>query len=187
MKKWLLAAILIVLALVGYVAAGPYITYTAIRDAVESKDTAKLSRQVDFPQLRTNLKLQLDDYMVRRAGPDMQSSLLGVFAVRVASGVAGAAVDTMITPAGLAAILEGRAVVHRVAGDTGPDPYRPARPADPLRDPSYRFESLSRFSATVPGEDGEDITLVLTRQGLRWKLSDIRLSEPARDALMRRP
>lgn len=186
MKKWMLAAILILLALGGYVVAGPYIAYTAIRDAVETKDTAKLSRNVDFPQLRTNLKLQLDDYMVRRAGPDVQSSLFGVFAVRVASGVAGAAVDTMVTPAGLAAILEGRAVVHRVAGDTGPDPYRPARPANPLRDPSYRFESPSRFSASIPGDDGQDIELVLTRHGLRWKLSDIRLSEPARDALLRR-
>lgn len=186
MKKWLLAVTLVVLALGGYVAAGPYITYTAIRDAVETKDTAKLSRHVDFPLLRANLKVQLDDYMVRRAGADIQSSLLGAFAVRVASGVAGAAVDAMVTPAGLAAVLEGRTVVHRVAGDTGSDPYRPAPPANPLRDPSYRFESLSRFSATIPGDDGEDIDLVLTRQGMRWKLTDIRLSGPARDALLRR-
>ncbi len=185
MKKWLLATILVLLALGGYVAAGPYIAYTAIRNAVESKDTAKLSRNVDFPLLRANLKLQLDDYMVRRAGADVQSSVFGVFAVRVASGLAGAAVDTMITPAGLAAILEGRAVVHRVAGDTGSDPYRPAPPTNPLRDPSYRFESLSRFSATIPGDDGEDFDLVLSRHGMRWKLTDIRLSEPARDALLR--
>lgn len=185
MKKWLLATILILLALGGYIAAGPYLAYSAIRDAVETRDTAKLSRHVDFPQLRANLKLQLDDYLVRRAGADVQSSVFGAFAVRVASGLAGAAVDTMITPAGLAAILEGRAVVHQVAGDTGSDPYRPAPPANPLRDPSYRFESPSRFSATIPGDDGEDIDLVLTRHGLRWKLSDIRLSETARDALLR--
>ncbi len=185
MKKWMLAAILILLALGGYVVAGPYMAYAGIRDAVETKNTAKLSRHVDFPQLRANLKIQLDDYMVRRAGADAQASLLGAFAVRVASGLAGAAVDTMITPAGLSAILEGRSVVHRVAGDTGSDAFRPAPPVNPLRDPSYRFESTSRFSATIPGDDGEDVDLVLTRNGLRWKLTNIRLSEPARDALLR--
>src|SRR5690606_15860779 len=115
MKKWLWAAILILLALGGYIAAGPYLAYTAIRDAVETSDTAKLSRHVDFPQLRTNLKIQLDDYLIRRAGADMQSSPFGAFAVRLASGLAGAAVDTMVTPAGLSALLESRAVVHRVA------------------------------------------------------------------------
>lgn len=184
MKKWLLAAVLIVLALGGYIAAGPYLAYTAIRDAVETSDTAKLSRHVDFPQLRTNLKIQLDDYMIRRVGADVQSSPFGTFAVRMASGLAGAAVDTMVTPAGLSALLESRAVVHRVAGDTGTNTYQPAPPANPLRDPSYRFESTSRFSATVPGNEGQDIELVLTRHGLRWKLTDIRLSETAQDALL---
>ena len=48
-------------------------------------------------------------------------------------------------------------------------------PPDPLRDASYRFESPSRFTATVRNADGDPVVFVLTRDGLRWKLTDIQL------------
>ncbi|HUH90557.1 MAG TPA: DUF2939 domain-containing protein [Lysobacter sp.] len=175
MKKLLTLCVLLAALLAGYLVAGPYIAYSAMRDAVETRDMAKLQKHVDFPVLRGNLKLQIDDYVLRRAGPDAQSSLLGAFAVRVASGMAGGVVDAMVTPAGLAALLEGRTTWHRIGGDTGDDPYTPTPPANPLREPSYRFQSPSRFTATVHGEDGEPVQFVLTRDGLRWKLTDIRL------------
>ena len=47
--------------------------------------------------------------------------------------------------------------------------------ADPLADARYRFESTTRFTATVTDRSGEPLVFVLSRQGLRWKLSDIRL------------
>ncbi|MGY1424869.1 DUF2939 domain-containing protein [Lysobacter sp. A289] len=175
MRKLLVLAGLLAIVLLGYVAAGPYLAYSAIRDAVETKNMAKLDKHVDFPVLRENLKLQIDDYVVRRAGPDLQSSLLGAVATRMASGMAGVAVDTMVSPAGLAALLEGRSTWHRIVGDTGDNAFTPEPPANPLREPSYRFQSPSRFTATVHSDGGEPIRFVLTRDGLRWKLTDIRL------------
>lgn len=183
MKKLIALVSLVVVLLLGYVAAGPYLAYNAIREAVETKNLAKLDKHVDFPVLRGNLKLQIDDYVIRQTGPDLQSGLLGAFAVRVASGVAGAAVDTMVTPAGLAALLEGRTTWHRVAGDTGDNPYTPTAPANPLDEPSYGFQSTSRFTATIHTDDGEPIRFVLTRDGLNWKLTDIRLPLDAVEAV----
>ena len=58
------------LLLCGYVAVGPYLTVRAIRIAVKEQDAAALSRQVDFPALRASLKAQLDDRLLRKAGPD---------------------------------------------------------------------------------------------------------------------
>ena len=49
--------------------------------------------------------------------------------------------------------------------------------ADPLRDAEHRYESPSRFTATVIDEDGDPLVFVLTRDGITWKLSDIRLPE----------
>src|SRR5690606_41566308 len=65
-----------------------------------------------------NLKAQLDDQLVRRAGSDLQSSLFGAVALGVAGRLTGAAVDVMVTPAGIAALLQGHGVWKRATGDT---------------------------------------------------------------------
>lgn len=176
MKKWVALPVLAAVLLLGYVVAGPFMAYNGIREAVEAQDTAALADHVDFPVLRSNLKVQIDDYVVRRAGADAQASLFGAIAVRIASGVAGGVVDTMVTPAGIGALLQGRSVWHRASGGGVSDnTYDHTAPADPLREPDYGFESLSRFTATVHDDAGRPITFVLTRDGLQWKLTDIRL------------
>jgi hypothetical protein len=188
MKKIVALLLVVLLALAGWIAAGPFLTVNAIRDAVAAKDAAALSREVDFPAVRASLKAQLNDHMVRKAGPRMQSGLLGAFALRVGGIAVDAAVDTMVTPMGLAAVMEGRKVWDTV--DEGV--ARPAAPpasgttAEPreraLEKPEYRIESPSRVTATIVDEEGRPLTFVLTRQGLDWRLTDLRLplaDEPA--------
>lgn len=176
MKKWLVVIVAVLALAAGWIAAGPFLTIHAIRGAVQEQDTARLSEHVDFPALRANLKLQIDNYVVRRAGPDMQASLLGAIALRLASGATGGIVDVMATPAGLAAVMEGRNFWHRLDGQrTTDDIYTPAPPRDPLEGARYRFESPSRFTATVSNADGEPVVFVLTRSGFTWKVSDVRL------------
>lgn len=174
MRKWWIGAALLLALLLGCVAAGPFLTVNAIRDAVQAQDMRKLSRHVDFPALRGSLKLQLDDYLVRRAGPDLQSSAFGAIALRIASGMASGTVEAMVTPAGLAAIMGGRNMWQR-AGGGNERIDRGAPAADPLQDAKYRFESPSRFTATVVDDSGQPVVFVLTRSGLAWKLSDVRL------------
>lgn len=171
-----LLAVAVVL-LVGYIAAGPFLVVKAIRDAIKAQDTAALAEHVDFPALRGSLKAQLDDYVVRKAGADIQSNVFGAIALHIASGVTGGTVDAMITPAGLGAILEGRNLWHRASGGgiSDTDSYASQAPPDPLEGARYGFESTSRFTATVTNDDGEPVTFVLARDGLRWKLNDIRL------------
>lgn len=174
MKKWLVLLAVLLLLLVGYIAAGPYLTINAIRDAVQSQNSAMLSRQVDFPALRSSLKLQVDNYLVTRAGPDVQSNLFGAIGLRIASGVATGTVDAMVTPAGLAALMGGRTLWNRISVEQArARTYVP--PSDPLQDATYGFQSPSRFTATVIDDAGRPVVFVLTRNGLVWKLSDIRL------------
>lgn len=176
-RIWIVAAIVAASLLLAYVAAGPYLAVNAIREAVKAEDTRALSRQVDFPALRASLKAQLGDRLVREAGVDVQSNPFGAIGLRLANGLLGGVVDAMVTPVGLAAIMEGRRTWRRVQ-DFGALPEAPppdAGETEPLHDARYRYESLSRFTATVQDESGRPIVFVLTRRGLRWKLSDIRL------------
>ena len=175
-KLWWIAPLLVVLALAAYVVAGPYLAIRGISQAIEQRDTAALERHVDFPRLRANLKAQLDDYVVRRVGVDTQSSLLGGLALQIAGGLTGAGVDTLVTPLGIGALLQGQQLWKRASGETvDGDTWSPPMPARPLQHAREHFESTSRFTATVQTDAGQPIVFVLDRQGLRWRLTDIRL------------
>ena len=208
MKKILIILTLMASALLAYVAAGPYLTLQAMGRAIEARDSSALARHVDFPALQASLRAQVEDAIARRIGPSRQDSLLEGLGLQVANALAGGSVQALATPAGLAALMQGREVWDRLGELSGADaPSTPPmtdrdvdindRPigdgnvdddrartstsasaknsTDPLANAEHRFESTSRFVAVVKDSKGRPITLVLTRHGLTWKLSDIRL------------
>jgi len=182
MKKWIWIAAAALAALLAYVATGPYRTVDAIREAVKAEDPRALAKQVDFPALRSSLKAQLSDRLLREAGPEAQASPFSALGLALANGLVGGMVDAMVTPVGLAAIMEGRRTWRRIDGFGALPPSPSSAPADadaesrePLHDAVYHYESPSRFTATVRDESGRPVVFVLTRDGLDWNLSDIRL------------
>ena len=175
MKKWIALIVVVLLALGAYVIAGPYLAINGIRTALAEQDTGKLERHVDFPALRVSIKAQMQDKLARRTG-DMQSNLAGAFALSIANNFVGSGVDAVVTPLGIGALLQGRSLWKRSLGETmDGDAYGKAIPMDPLKQAVRRYESPSRFTATVLDEDGKPMVFVFTRRGLRWKLADIRL------------
>lgn len=96
----------------------------------------------------------------------------------MAGGATGVAVDTLATPLGIGALLQGHVLWQRAGGRTvGGDTWAPTEPARPLQGARLRYESPSRFTGTVDHGDGRRTVFVLQRQGLRWRLVDIRLPE----------
>jgi hypothetical protein len=176
--RWIVTlAVLAALALLAWVAAGPWLAVRGIERAIAERDTGALERHVDFPRLRVNLKAQLDDRLVRTAGEDVASNLFGAFALSLAGRATGVAVDTMATPLGIGALLQGHVLWQRAGGRTvGGDTWAATEPARPLQQARLRYESTSRFTGTVEHANGTTV-FVLERQGLRWRLVDIRLPE----------
>lgn len=176
MKKWIALVLVVLIAVGAYVAAGPYLAINGIRTALAEQDTGKLETHVDFPALRVSIKAQMEDALARRAGSDLGSNLFGAFALSVASNVLGTGVDTMVTPVGIGALLQGRSMWKQALGQTvDGDAYGKPLPADPLKTATHKYESLSRFTATVHDEDGDPVVFVFKRKGLTWKLADVRL------------
>ncbi len=176
LKRALIAAGVLALLLLAYVGAGPYLAINGIRKAMAEQDASALERHVDFPALRVNMKAHLEDYIVREGGGLAESGgLLGAIGLQIASGLGGTAVDAMVTPLGIGALLQGHAMWKRSTGQTvDGDTYGKPQPMDPLKDAKGRFESTSRFTATTTGIDGDPVVAVFQRQGLRWRLTDIR-------------
>ena len=182
MKKWIALVVVLVALLVAYAAAGPYMTIRAIRHAVVAQDAGELAEQVDFPALRASLKAQMVDALIRQAGPDAQSNPFGAIAMTMATGVVNGLVDGMVNPAGLSAVMQGKRLwknsqesFQRPPLDANGEPLPQARERLPLEDATMRYESTSRFTATIRDEQGHPIVFVLRRSGLRWRLADIRL------------
>jgi hypothetical protein len=174
MKKLTSIVAVLLLALAAWLAAGPWLTIRAMRMAIEADDAAALAAQVDFPAVRASLKRQFADRIVRAAGPDAQASVLGAIALRAATGAGSMAVDALVNPLGLTALVQGRSAWRAAVGDVAPpDPARPA--PRPFEGADCRYDSLARFSATLPDDDGRPVVFVLGREGLRWKLVDVRL------------
>ena len=176
MKKWIALVLVLLLALGSYVAAGPYMAINGIRAALAEQDTGKLERHVDFPALRVSIRAQVEDSLARRAGSDMQSNIFGAIALSIASNVVGTGVDTMVTPLGIGALLQGRSMWKQSIGETvDGDTYGKPVPADPLKTATHHYESPSRFTATIQNEAGQPVVFVFKRKGLSWKLADVRL------------
>lgn len=173
----LLAALAIVLALaLAWLAAGPWLAVRGIAHALETRDSAALARHVDFPRLQASLRAQVQDRLVRAAGTGAASHPLGAMALAAASGVAAAGVDLAATPEGVAALLQGHVLWQRVRGrHAGADAGWEVEPARPLEDARLRYVSPSRATLTVEHAPGQASTWVLQRQGLRWRLVDVRL------------
>ena len=178
LRRIVIAIAVLLVLLLAWVAAGPWLAIRGIEKAIETRDTAALERHVDFPRLRINLKAQLDDRLVRLAGDKIPANLLGAFAVAMAGNATGMAVETVATPLGIGALLQGHVLWQRASGDTrGEGLNAQTEPARPLHTARHRYHSLSRFSATVEHPDGSRTEFLLERQGLRWRLVDIRLPE----------
>lgn len=177
MKKLVTLGLLVILLLLGAWAAGPFWAVHNIRNAIQAQDTAALSEHIDFPALRVSFKQQLDDQLARRAGTDAQSSVLGAIALQMAGGLTEGIVDLLATPAGLGALIEGRAMMHRVTGGgvDPDDPYVHSPPGDPLEGAKYAFESPSRFTITLHPQAESPLVVVMTRTGLRWRVTEVRL------------
>ncbi|CAA9307126.1 MAG: hypothetical protein AVDCRST_MAG71-450 [uncultured Lysobacter sp.] len=177
MKKWIALLVIGALAFAAYIAAGPILALNSIRDAIQREDTAAIARHVDFPAVRVNLRAQIDDYLARRAGPDGQADVFGALAVRLAGAAAGSVADVLATPAGIGVVLEGRGLIHRITGEgvSAIDTYRHQPPTDLLERATYRYESHDRFAVTVPNRDGAPVVFVLTRNGLQWKITEVRM------------
>ena len=175
MKKILALVLVAALALCGYVAAGPFLVMRSVSAAVQRGDMRALERDVDFPRVRAGIRAQLEDHLARRLPAGGADGVLAALGREAAAGIAGGAVDLLATPAGIGAVLQGRNVVRRAMGLPPDAATAPDTGFDPLRDAEWRYESPSRFTATVRNADGAPVVFVFTRDGLRWRITDVRL------------
>lgn len=169
MKKVLWVAGIILALIIGYVAAGPYLTVSSIKTGIVEKDSDKLSENIEFPTLRNNLKEQFNAAMLKNAATELKDNPFAALAAGLATKMVDGIVDSFVTPSGLAAIMEG----EKPSKNGNVESTTPTKKDDLFKDARFSYDSTSKFSIWVPNDEGKEIRFVLQREGLSWKLVNI--------------
>ncbi|MGB6065602.1 MAG: DUF2939 domain-containing protein [Desulfomonilaceae bacterium] len=154
----------------------PYITIYQIKKATEQNNAAKLAEYIDFKSVRQDLKEQIKTFLASRMGILQKNNpviqLLGAdLAERLEDKMVDKVIDSVVTPKGLDELMRGKIILGQIVGGDkkleGPQPS----------DVSLHYESWSKFVADIKNQSdpSKKIKLILTRRGLEWKLTGIKL------------
>tara|TARA_B100000749_G_C18393977_1_gene451587 strand:+ start:61 stop:819 length:759 start_codon:yes stop_codon:yes gene_type:complete len=178
----------------GYVAASPFLVVHSIQSAVERRDADALSSHVDYPAFRQNMKDQVNARIMADVATELEGNAFAAFGAAIASKLVDSVVDAVVTPAGIARMMQGEKPTTAVikAGGSGgempstegpqgsglpPEPPQPAK--KPFEDASMGYQSLNRFAVTFTDDSGEEVSFIFYRHGLAdWLLTDMTLPLP---------
>jgi hypothetical protein len=162
--------------LAAWIAAGPFMTLHAIERAADRNDSGLLARNVDFEELRRNLKPQVRPLVDERLDRESEKRPWAALGKRYSGQIADGAVDALITPNGMARLLHREGHKKKKGKNRKNDG---GNSRNEVREPAqkeWHFNSPSEFVLDVE-KDGKTTSLVLSREGLVWKLTNIVLPQ----------
>jgi hypothetical protein len=170
MKPRLIIAGGVMLAIfVGYYFLSPFVLLRSLTEAARTGDQDALAADIDFPEVKDDLKGQLGDVIARRAMGTRQHrhSSLEDFALALSPAMGSQVIDAAITPGNVAVILRRPA---KVSGDSAAH--------SSLWRGHFTWTDFNHLEARYANRNRSDeaLTIVLERQGIfGWKVVALRL------------
>jgi hypothetical protein len=154
----------------GLIYASPYITLYQMYQALKRNDVQGVSGYVNFPALRESVKTNLET-VVSNQVTQQENPILGLIGSAFSGIILDPIIDQVVTPEGVAALLEGQRL--QLNGDRQPQFSEKAASVEVQ--PYY--ESLNQFVVSVKPkvENTVPVDLILSRDGLGWKVTGVRL------------
>lgn len=155
-KPWLLVLIALVVLGLAYFWFSPYLALNGLERATTNKNTSAISRYIDLPKVRENLKSDFNRVLVQEVEKDTTG--FGVLALAFVGPMIEAIVDAYLTPEGLASI------------GTGEDPTKATGTQNLVH---WRIKRRGFSEVLVYHKDNPNEGLIMERQGLGWKVTRI--------------
>lgn len=176
LKKITIAAAVAVIGVAVTAYASPYYALHQIKTALAERDADALATHVDFPALRASVKAQLEASMARSIEATAGSgNPLAALGQSIASAMLGKMVDTMVSPAGVVALVNKSAVSPQAGADARAD--APADGAQKKAGYSASYAGVNTFVVRAKDGNAQEGALVLQRHGVwGWKLSSIEIA-----------
>lgn len=158
---------ILIMALVAWVAYGPIRTVGSIRQAIYEGDTSQLSRDIDFPRLRVNIKARLSKAIEEELrAADISDEELGgtkIAGLEMLGGaIVGFVIETMISPEAFFKATQGAREIAE---------QRQQVEESLEKDRGLSFRGVSEAHISYGDEEGT-LVLIFERRGLNWVLVD---------------
>ena len=186
---------LVVVLILGYAGASPYITAYRMKNAADSQDKDTLVKLIDFPALQGSLREQMKVVLDKEMAKDeIKNSQFAAYGNTFGGIMVAEIVDAYVTPDNITELVRGDVsmtdlpVAELMKGEKSISEIMDQKKAASASsagseassnlssDASMSYESLSEFSITTVDSDSDRETkFILSRRGIGWKLTGVRL------------
>ena len=172
---------------IGYWYWSPYYAADQIKNAIESGDTARMSKFIDFPKVRLNIQRQINnqiDLKLRefQSQPVTTKNQIDLYSFQLVDRL----VRDLVTEEGIAAIISGKNKLTRNSSLNPNDGFKnvhlQAKVADKGMlgvDVEKKYgDSVNRFYVTLSGKNRPDdkVLITLSREGFFfWRVTNVLL------------
>lgn len=172
---------------IGYWYWSPYYAADQIKNAIESGDTARMSKFIDFPKVRLNIQRQINnqiDLKLRefQSQPVTTKNQIDLYSFQLVDRL----VRDLVTEEGIAALISGKNKLTRNSSLNPNDGFKnvhlQAKVADKGMlgvDVEKKYgDSVNRFCVTLSGKNRPDdkVLITLSREGFFfWRVTNVLL------------
>ncbi|WP_417568908.1 DUF2939 domain-containing protein [Parasutterella excrementihominis] len=172
---------------IGYWYWSPYYAADQIKNAIESGDTARMSKFIDFPKVRLNIQRQINnqiDLKLRefQSQPVTTKNQIDLYSFQLVDRL----VRDLVTEEGIAALISGNNKLTRNSSLNPNDGFKnvhlQAKVADKGMlgvDVEKKYgDSVNRFYVTLSGKNRPDdkVLITLSREGFFfWRVTNVLL------------
>ena len=171
MKKILISLLLFFVLVSTFLGLGPFLTLYSIKESIEEKDSSKLSQNIYFPELRSNLKNQINLSLSDRINKKLNDNPLRFLAEGLADIVVDETLDVFLTPDGLGRLIDGEDPSSIIRNNKKLDTE--GEGIEVLESIEFKYQSMNRFIVLIETVNKKQIILHLDRFGIRWKLVNV--------------
>lgn len=179
--------IFIAASFIGYWYWSPYYAADQIKNAIESGDTARMSKFIDFPKVRLNIQRQINnqiDLKLRefQSQPVTTKNQIDLYSFQLVDRL----VRDLVTEEGIAALISGKNKLTRNSSLNPNDGFKNAHLQAKVADKGMLGvdvekkygDSVNRFYVTLSGKNRPDdkVLITLSREGFFfWKVTNVLL------------
>jgi len=171
MKKILISLLLFFVLISTFLGLGPFLTLYSIKESIEEKDSSKLSQNIYFPELRSNLKNQINLSLSDRINKKLNDNPLRFLAEGLADIVVDETLDVFLTPDGLGRLIDGEDPSSIIRNNKKLDTE--GEGIEVLESIEFKYQSMNRFIVLIETINKKQIILHLDRFGIKWKLVNV--------------
>ncbi|WP_310425311.1 DUF2939 domain-containing protein [Chamaesiphon sp. VAR_48_metabat_135_sub] len=149
----------------------PYLTLNNMKNATENRNPDALSQEIDFPSLRVSIKDNIKAQILKQIA-GARTATTAKMTPELVEKMVGPTIDKLVTPEGIEQLMQDKVPGAKIdLSNLDRDMAK--------SDIKMGYESLDRFVVHITDkvDRSKDVSLILKRDGLAWKLAGIDISK----------